>query len=151
MFLLHSHIHVHAGYIHIYAGYILTQWIRTQWITDARRISLTIFTSHFIARVRKGCSRFACEMELEIEHNWNIFDPKLMAVTLCLSFFSICSTRGPEATLLGDGFLYGILSASSPDLNSSGPKSPFGMMWLSLSHLVCNSVRSSTQLPGTPT
>ena len=60
--------------------------------------------------------------------------------------FSWCSTGGPEATLLGDGFLYGILSASSPDFNSSGPKGPFGLMWLSLSHLVYNSVRFSTLL-----
>ena len=50
-----------------------------------------------------------------------------------------CSTGGPEATLLGDGFLYGILSASSSDLNSSGPKGPFGLMWLSLPHLFSNS------------
>ena len=34
-----------------------------------------IFTSHFIAKVRKGCSRFACERELETEHNWNILTP----------------------------------------------------------------------------
>ena len=27
-----------------------------------------IYTSHFIARVPKGCSRFACERELETEH-----------------------------------------------------------------------------------
>ena len=35
-----------------------------------------------------------------------------------------CSTRGPGPTLLGDGFLYCILSASSLDPNSSGPKWP---------------------------
>ena len=29
---------------------------------------IKIFTSHFIARVRKGYSRFACERELETEH-----------------------------------------------------------------------------------
>ena len=65
----------------------------------------------------------------------------------CVFLVLWCSTGGPEATLLGDGFLYGILSASSPDFNSSGPKGPFGLMWLSLPHLVYNSVRSSTQLP----
>ena len=37
-------------------------------------------------------------------------------------------------------------TASSPDLNSSGPEGPFVQMWLSLPHLVYNSVRSSTQL-----
>ena len=62
-----------------------------------------------------------------------------MTVNVVSFSFSWCSTGGPEATLLGHGFLYGILSASSPDLNSSGPKSPFGLMWLSLPHLVYNS------------
>ena len=96
-----------------------------------------IFTSHFIARVRKGCVGFYCERELEIEHNCNI-----LAVSVVSFSFFWCSTGGPEATLLGDGFLYGILSASSPDLNSSGPKGPFGLIWLSLPHLSptgCNS------------
>ena len=69
-----------------------------------------------------------------------------MTVNVVSFSFSWCSTGGPEATLLGDGFLYGILSAPSPDLNSSGPKGPLGLMWLSLPHLVYNSVRSSTQL-----
>ena len=59
-----------------------------------------------------------------------------MTVNVVSFSFSRCSTGGPEATLLGDGFLYGILSASSPDLNSSGPKGPFGLMWLSLPHLL---------------
>ena len=54
------------------------------------------------------------------------------------------------STLLGSGFLYCILSASSLDPNSSGPQGSFGLMWLSLSHFVYNSVRSSTQLPATP-
>ena len=34
------------------------------------------------------------------------------------------STGGPGPTLLGDGFLYCILSASSLDPNSSGPQAP---------------------------
>ena len=76
-----------------------------------------------------------------------IFWPQSYGRQRCVFLVLWCSTRGPEATLLGDGFLYGILSASSPDLNSSGPKGPFGLMWLSLTHLVYNSVRSSTQLP----
>ena len=39
-----------------------------------RKTSLTnIFTSHFIARVQKGCVGFYCERELETEHNWNIW------------------------------------------------------------------------------
>ena len=61
---------------------------RTQW-QRRRKTSLTIFTSHFIARVRKGCVGFYCERELEIEHNCNILTPNLWPSALCLS-------RSPE-------------------------------------------------------
>ena len=69
-----------------------------------------IFTSHFIARVWKGYSRFACERELETEHNWNILTPKLWPSALCLS----CSP--------------GLLNRS-PAVHSAG-------CWLSLLHFV---------------
>ena len=36
-----------------------------------------IFTSHFIARVRKGCWRVACERMLETEHKLHILIPLL--------------------------------------------------------------------------
>ena len=36
-----------------------------------------IFTSHFIARVRKGCWRFACERVLVTEHKLHILTPLL--------------------------------------------------------------------------
>ena len=64
---------------------------------------------------------------------------------------TVCLSRSPDAqpealvpTLLGDGFLYCILSASSLDPNSLGPQGLFGLMWLSLPHLVYNSIRSPT-------
>ena len=62
--------------------------IKTQWITHARSKTLEdffnkIFTSHFICKFRKGCSKFACERELETEHNWNILTPKLWPSALC--------------------------------------------------------------------
>ena len=68
-----------------------------------------------------------------------------MAVSVCLS----CSPDAqPEAqrpnSLLNNGFLYCIFSATSLDPNSSGPQGPFGLMWLSLPHLDYNSVRSHT-------
>ena len=69
-----------------------------------------IFTSHFIARVWKGCVGFYCERELETEHNWNILTPKLWLSALCLS-------RSP-----------GLLDRS-PGVHSAG-------YWLSLLHLV---------------
>ena len=71
-----------------------------------------IFTSHFIARVRKGCVGFYCERELETEHNWNILTPKLWPSALCLS-------RSP-----------GLLNRS-PRVHSAG-------CWLSLLHLISN-------------
>ena len=41
------------------------------------------------------------------------------------------------------GFLYHILSTTSLDPNSlGGPEGPFGLVWLSLPHLISNSVRS---------
>ena len=74
-----------------------------------------------------------------------IFWPRLLwPSTLCLSrSLGLLNWR---STLLGDGFLYCILSASSLDPNSSGPQGPFGLMWLFLPHLVYNSVRSLTDL-----
>ena len=72
------------------------------------------------------------------------FDPTLMAVNVVSFSFSRCSTGGPGAHSAGDGFLYCILSATSLDPNSSGCQGPFGLMWLSLPHLVYNSVRSLT-------
>ena len=59
---------------------------------------IKIYTSHFIASVRKGCSRFACERELETEHYWNILTPKLWSATLCLSRSPLGpnSIRAPE-------------------------------------------------------
>ena len=73
---------------------------------------IKIFTSPFIARLRKGCSKFACERELETEHNWNILTPKLWPSALCLS-------RSP-----------GLLNRS-PGVHSAG-------WWLSLLHLISN-------------
>ena len=36
-----------------------------------------IFSSHFICKVRKGCSRVACERVLETEHKLHILTPLL--------------------------------------------------------------------------
>ena len=70
-----------------------------------------------------------------------------MAVNVVSFSFSRCSTGGPEAqrpTLLGDGFLYSILSATSLKPNSLEPQGPFGLMWLFIPHVIYNSVRSLT-------
>ena len=60
-----------------------------------RKTSLQLyFTSHFIARVRKGCSR-VCMWEGAGDRTWtSYFDPTVMTVTLCLSCSLRCLTRG---------------------------------------------------------
>ena len=83
-------------------------------------------------RVQKGYSRFAYDRVLEIDHNCNILTPKVMAGNVVSFSFFWCSTGALGSTLLGAGFLYCILSASSLDPNSSGPPRPFGLVWLSL-------------------
>ena len=65
--------------------------------------------------------------------------PLLWPSTLCLSRSPDAQLEAQRPTLLGDGFLYYILSATSLVPNSSGPQGPFGLMWLSLPHLVYNS------------
>ena len=87
--------------------------------TDACRKTLgdffnNIFTFHFIAGVRKGCSRFACERVLETEQKLQYFDLPVMTVTLSF-FFLDAQPEALGSILLGAGFLYGILSASSLD------------------------------------
>ena len=77
-------------------------------------VPLTLFV-----RFEKGYSRFECERELENEHNFNILTTTLMAVSVVS--FSFSRAAQPEAqrpTLLGNGFLYCILSATSLDPNS---------------------------------
>ena len=53
--------------------------------------------------------------------NYNILIPTLMAVSVV---FLVLQMLNQRPTLLGDGFLYCILSATSLDPNSSGPKAP---------------------------
>ena len=85
-----------------------------------------ICTSHFSVRVRKGYSRFYGERELETEHNCNILTPTLMAVSVVSFSFSRAAQPGTQGTrsLLHDGFLYCILSATSLDPNSIGDLEP---------------------------
>ena len=89
-----------------------------------RRIK--IFTSHFIARVRKGCSRFACERELETEHKLQYFDPKVMADSVVSFSFSRAAQPEPWGPLCW--VICYILSATSqvPKLHrgSRGPSQP---------------------------
>ena len=140
--MLYCHIHVHAE---IYK-YMLDTYRRND--NRRRKSSLTKYLPLTLLQgFEKGYSRFACERELEIEHNCNILTSTLMAVNVVSFLFFWCSTGALGPTLLGAGFLYCILSASSLDSYSSGiPEGPLGRVWLSLPQLVYNSVWSSTQL-----
>ena len=120
--------------------YTYIYWIHTDaMINRHRKTSLEKYLPLTLLQgFEKGYSRFACERELEIEHNCNILTPKLMAVSVVsFSFSRGYSTRGPGPTLLNDIFLYCILSASSLDPNSSGPKWPLrpDVAFLTTSHL----------------
>ena len=137
--------------IHIYAGYIRTQWITDAMIkTDAMTKTQEdffnkIFTSHFIARVRKGCVGFYCERELEIEHNWNILTPHSYGRHVVSFLFSWCSNGGLRAHSAGwSATTYQQLLRSPNSIEV--PEDPFGRVWLSLPHLVSNWHSNSTDL-----
>ena len=90
------------------------------------------FTSHFIARVRKGCVGFYCERELETKHNWNILTPKLWPSALCLSRSPGLLNRRPRAHSAWWWLsLVHLISIFSGPQFIRAP-SPFGLVWLSL-------------------
>ena len=111
--LLHSRIHIHAGYI------------LTQWITDAER---RLYKYIYLSLYCKGSKRVT--QGLRVSGSWRsnitaIFWPQSYGRQRCV-FLVLhgCSTAGPGPTLLNDNFLYCILSVSSLDPNSSGPQAP---------------------------
>ena len=71
-----------------------------------------IFTSHFIARVWKGYSRFACEKELETKQKLQYFDPHSYGCQRCV-------------------FLV-------PHMLNQRPRAHSAEWWLSLLHLISN-------------
>ena len=107
--------------------YILDKY----WHNDNRRSNKrrkkdffnNIFTSQFIARVRKGCSMFACERVLETEHKLHILTP-LLWPSCCV-------------------FLVLLMLVSTP---SGLSESPLGQVWPSLPHLISNSLGVCWQL-----
>ena len=143
MQLLHCHLLIHAEiYIHIYIYiYILDTYRRNHKDRrndkDAGRLLYKIFTSHFIARVRKGCEGFYCERVLGTEHNWNMLTPKLWPSALCLSRSPWLLNRRPRGSLC---CVMVFFIASYQHLlwtpNSIGiSEGPLGRVWLSLPHL----------------
>ena len=131
---------------------------------NARRIKMQedffriTFTSHFIARVRKGCWRFACERMLETELKLHILTP-LLWLSRCV--FLVLLDAQPEvlgSTPLGlfrgpprsgvafsttSGlWLSGILLATASGVSEV----PLGRVWPSLPHLVSNPLGVCWQL-----
>ena len=130
---------------------MLHSHILTQWITDAGRLLRKIFTSHFIAKVRKGCVGFYCERELETEHNWNILTPKLWPSALCLSRSLWLFNRSPGVHSAGCwlSLLHLISNFSGPQTPSGFPRAPSagcGFPYHTSSISVSNSTGTRTQL-----
>ena len=113
------------------------------------KTSLTKYTSHFICKGSKGVTQ--C---LQVRGSWrpdrncNILTPLLWPSALCLSCSPGAQPEAQRPTLLGDGFLYCILSASSLDPKSIEGPEPLrpGVAFLTTSRLTLtfNSVRSLT-------
>ena len=98
-----------------------------------------IFTSHFIARVRKGCVGFYCERELETEHNWNILTPHSYDRYVVSFLFSRAAQPEAEGPLC---WMLAFFTASYQHLlwtpNSIGiPEGPLGQVRLSQPHHGC--------------
>ena len=119
--LLYSHQHHHsASQRHNIKD---RRMIKTQEETTQEDFFNNIFTFLFIARVRKGCSRFACERVLETEHKLHILTP-LLWPSRCV-------------------FLVLLMLGSTPSGFSEGP---LGRVWPSLPHLVSSCLEFYWQL-----
>ena len=105
-----------------------------------------IFTSHFIARVRKSLLKVCAWEGAGDRTETAIFWPQTYGCQRRIFLVLLMLNRRPRGLLCWVmAFFYGILSASSPDLNSSGlPEGPLGRVWFSLPHLVYISVSNST-------
>ena len=100
--------------------------ITTQWRRKTSEDSfINIYTSHFICkgskRLFKVCVWEGAGDRIETVIFW---PPLWWPSTLCLSRSPDAQPEAQRPTLLGDGFLYCILSASSLDPNSSRPVRP---------------------------
>ena len=101
-------------------------------------------TSHFIVRVWKGLLEVFVWEGVGDRTETAIFWPHSYGRQRWVFLVLLMLNLGPSS-LLDDGFLYCILSTTSLGPNSiGGPNGPFGLAWLSLPHLVYNSVRSPT-------
>ena len=127
-------------------------WIHTDAIIRThegrcKKTSLTIFLPlTLFVRFRKGCVGFTVRGSWRPNINCNILTPLLWPSRCVFLVLQCCSTGGLGPTAgCWLSLLHLISIFSGPQLIRA--PGPFGLMWLSLPHLVYNSVRSSTQLP----
>ena len=108
-----------------------------------------IFTSHFIARVRKGCSRFACTRVLETEHKLHILTP-LLWPSRCVFLVLLDAQQEVLGSTAGCwlSLLHLISIFSEPQLIRASR--PIGLVWLSLLHLFFSCLEFYWKLLGTP-
>ena len=116
-----------------------------------------LFTSQFIARVRKGCLRVACERVLETEHKLHILTP-LLWPSRCVFLILLLLGSTPSGLFQGPPrsgvafpttsglWLSGILLATASGVSEV----PLGRVWLSLPHLVSTVWKSAGNCFGTP-
>ena len=123
--------------MHIYT-YICSCRIHTDAMNNrtSKDFFKEIYTSHFIVRVRKGLLNVCVREGVRDRTEQQYFYPHSYGRQHCVFLvLQGCSTGGPEAH--SAGFLYHILLTTSLDPNSSGgPEGPFGLVWLSVPHLV---------------
>ena len=118
-------------------------------ITTSEDFFKKIYTSHFIARVRKGFLKVCVWEGAGDRTKLQYIDPYSYGRQRCVFLvLQGCSTRGSGAQLSAECWLslvHLVTNFSGPQL-IRGPKGPFGLMWLSLPHLVYISNCSLTVL-----
>ena len=115
--------------------------------THAGRLLKQICTSHFIVRVRKGLFKVCVWEGARDRTELKRFHPHSYGRQRCVFFVLLVLNRRPWGPLY---WVMAFFTASYQHLLwtpiQSGAPSPFGLVWLSLPHLVYNSVPSLTQL-----
>ena len=126
--------------------YTYIYWIHTDAMNNKRR--KTSLTKYLPLTLLQGFEKVV--WGFTVRGSWRpniteIFWPQSYGRQRCVVLvLQGCSTGGPGPTLLGNGFLYCILSASSLDSNSSGPQAPSA--WCGFPY----HISSQTLLPATP-
>ena len=106
---------------------------------------INICTSHFIVRVRKGLLRVCVWEGVGDRTETAIFWPHSYGRQRCVFLVLLMLNHRPWGPLC---WVMAFFTVSYQQLlwtpTQSGPPSPFGLVWLSLPHLIYNSIRSVT-------